>query len=126
MKSEGKCCRYNGVYSPQNYLYAVTGELFFLNGTDISSTIAEIEKILAEELPDTELWSHELSELEHIVENGLSVVLVQIDGFIGPDDDRMVTVYRWFEVPDDFVPEEDDDEESADISLKALDTFSED
>lgn len=118
MKSEGKCCRFDGVYSPQNYLYAVTGEWPHLYGTDIPSIIEEIEEILADRFPNNELWSYEMTELEHIVKDGLNVVLVQIDGAVGPDNDLMDTVYRWFEVPDDFTPE-------IDLDLNVIGVFNE-
>ena len=84
------------IYSPQNYLEAVTGECYIIRGDD---DIAEIEAILDDY--NYELWNYPLSEIDHIVENKLDVVLV--DCMVYNEDSKLYEhVYRWFEVPEDF------------------------
>lgn len=87
------------IYSPQNYLEAVTGECYVIRGDD---DIAEIEIILEEY--DYSLWSYPLSEIDHIVENELNVVLVDCMVY-NEDKKEFEHEYRWFEVPDDFKEE---------------------
>lgn len=85
------------LYSPQNYLFAVTGRTYVIDGDD---DVGTIESILAEN--DVCLWSYPLSEMNYIVENNLNVVLVGClvwDEYSG-DYKRIL---RFFEVPDDFV-----------------------
>jgi hypothetical protein len=41
-----------------------------------------------------------LDEIEHIVENGINVVLVDVSGF--NEKDEWITEFRWFEVPEWF------------------------
>ena len=60
------------IYSPQNYLEAVTGDGYIHGGDD---DVAFIERILYEN--NSELWSYPLSEIDHIVENELNVILVE-------------------------------------------------
>jgi hypothetical protein len=59
------------IYSPQNYLEAVTGNCYIING---DNDVELIENILEEQ--DYDLWSYALTEIDHIVENKLDVVLV--------------------------------------------------
>lgn len=88
------------IYSPQNYLEAVTGECYIIRGDD---DIAEIETILEDY--DYSFWNYPLSEIDHIVENGLDVVLVDCMVY-NEDKKEFEHVYRWFEVPEDFKEEE--------------------
>jgi hypothetical protein len=88
------------IYSPQNYLEAVTGECYIIRGDD---DIAEIETILEDY--DYSLWSYPLSEIDHIVENELNVVLVDCMVY-NEEKKEFEHVHRWFEVPDDFKEEE--------------------
>lgn len=88
------------IYSPQNYLMAVTGECFIIRG---DNDIEAIE-VLLDELGFC-LWSYPLSEIDHIVENELDVVLVDCM-WVNPDTDEFEHVYRWFEVPEDFKEED--------------------
>ena len=59
------------IYSPQNYLEGVTGNCYIINGDD---DVGLIERVLYEN--NLDLWSYPLSEIDHIVENELDVVLV--------------------------------------------------
>lgn len=88
------------LYSPQNYLEAVTGNCYILrDDNDIESISTILEEF------DYSLWNYPLSEIDHIVENGLDVVLV--DCMVYNDKKKEFEhVYRWFEVPEDFKEEE--------------------
>lgn len=88
------------VYSPQNYLEAVTGNCYIING---DNDIELIENILEEQ--DYCLWSYALTEIDHIVENKLDVVLVDCMVY-NEEINEFEHVYRWFEVPEDFEEEE--------------------
>mgnify|MGYP003450536296 CR=1 FL=1 len=59
------------IYSPQNYLEAVLGKCFIING---DNDIDEIQAILDDY--ERSFWNYPLSEIDHIVENELDVVLV--------------------------------------------------
>ena len=89
----------NKIYTPQSYVYAVTGLCFCFSQDD---TVAEIQDKLDRYCFDT-LWNYPLTEIDHIVENKLNVVLVDVSGFAGGNE--WVTEYRWFEVPEDFTEE---------------------
>lgn len=95
------------MYSPQNYVMAMTGECYiFMHDCDI---IEEIHKCLRKHGVEDEnnpLWDYPFTEIEHIVEQGLDVVLVDISGY---GDGEWKTEYRWFEVPEDFSEEEKDE-----------------
>lgn len=84
------------IYSPQNYLEAVTGDCYIIRG---DNDIEEIELILDDYVPN--LWSYPLSEIDHIVENEINVVLVDCMVY-NEEKKEFEHVYRWFEVPDDF------------------------
>ena len=90
------------IYSPQYYLEAVTGKCYIING---DNDIELIQEILAENGYTDEFWDYPLSEIEHIVENKLDVVLVDCM-VVNPETDEFEHVYRWFEVPEDFKDEE--------------------
>ena len=84
------------IYSPQSYLEAVTGMWYIVKGDD---DIELIENILKEY--DLDLWNYPLSEIDHIVENEIDVVLV--DCMVYNDKSKEYEhVYRWFEVYEDF------------------------
>ena len=88
------------VYSPQGYLEAVTGKYYVAREDD---DIKFIEDRLA--LDGLELWNYPLSEIDHIVENDLDVVLVEC--MVCNDGTREFEYkYRWFEVPENFEEEE--------------------
>ena len=89
------------IYSPQNYLEAVTGSCYIIKG---ANDIETIEVILEDY--DLELWNYPLSEIDHIVENNLNVVLVDCMVW-HKDGNEYAHEYRWFEVPEDFEEEEE-------------------
>lgn len=89
-----------GIYSPQNYLMAVTGKCYIIRGED---DIGFIQSVLYEN--DLELWDYPMSEIDHIVENELNVVLVDCM-VVNEETDQFEHQYRWFEVPEDFEEEE--------------------
>lgn len=86
------------IYSPQIYVEAITGLYYVFKGED---NITFIEDKLA--LNGFELWNYPLSEINHIVENNLDVVLVDCSYY---KEDVYINEYRWFEVPEDFEEEE--------------------
>lgn len=90
------------IYSPQSYLEAVTGKCYIING---DNDMELIQEILVENGYTDELWDYPLSEIGHIVENELNVVLVDCMVY-NEDKKEFEHVYRWFEVPEDFKEEE--------------------
>ena len=90
------------IYSPQNYLEAITGECYIIHGDD---DIDSIDKILRRTF-NRSFWNYPLSEIDHIVENELDVVLVECMVY-NEEKEEFEHVYRWFEVPEDFKDEED-------------------
>ena len=87
------------IYSPQQYLEAVTGSCFVVRG---DNDIKIIDAILGDY--DLELWNYPLMEIDHIVESELNVVLV--DCMIWNNKTKKFEhEYRWFEVPEDFEEE---------------------
>lgn len=87
----------NRALSPQEYVNAVTGKLFAFSSDTIGGLIDEIQNRLEPE-GYCDLWDYPLEEIDEIVENGLSVVLVEL---VGEDvDGKCVTMLRWFEVPE--------------------------
>jgi hypothetical protein len=90
------------IYSPQNYLEAVTGNCYIHSGDD---DVEFIREILVENGYTDELWDYPLSEIDHIVENELDVVLVECMVY-NEETEEFEHVYRWFEVPEDFEEEE--------------------
>lgn len=90
----------NQVYAPENYICAVTGTYYFFKGKN--SPMEEVQDILSEH--GYELWDYPLTEIDHIVENNLNVVLVDCSYYKG---DEYINEYRWFEVLEDFEEEEE-------------------
>lgn len=90
------------IYSPENYVDAVTGNYYILRGDD---DIESISKILGRF--GYNLWNYPLSEIDHIVENEINVVLVDCMVY-NEEKKEFEHVYRWFEVPDDFEEEEEE------------------
>lgn len=88
------------IYSPQDYLDAVTGNYYCINGDD---DIAFIQRVLTQN--KFELWDYPMSEIDHIVENELNVVLVDCMVW-NKKTKEFEHQYRWFEVPEDFKEEE--------------------
>ena len=88
------------IYSPQNYVCAITGIYYFFKNK--TNPAEEIQDLLL--MNECELWDYPLTEIDHIVENNLDVVLVNCSYY---DGDEWVPEYRWFEVPEDFKEEEE-------------------
>ena len=88
------------IYSPQSYLEAITNKCYLIRGED---DIDFIQGVLAHE--GFELWDYAMSEIDHIVENNLNVVLVDCM-VVNEETDQFEHIYRWFEVPEDFKEEE--------------------
>ena len=87
------------IYSPQNFVDAVTGKCYIIDSDD---DVKEIEKLL--KINGFEGWNYPLSEIDHIVENELNVVLVECMVY-NKKKREFEHEYRWFEVPDDFKEE---------------------
>lgn len=84
------------VYSPQHYIEAVTGNYYiFRNDT---TRLDEIQALLRMN-GFKNLLNYPLTEIDHIVENKINVVLVDVSDF---KDNNWVAEYRWFEIPKDF------------------------
>lgn len=98
-----------GIYSPQNFVGAVTGRYYIHKHDDTVKEIHDLLKLNEIETEEEPLWDYPLDEIEHIVENGINVVLVDVSGFNA--NDEWITEYRWFEVPEWFEEGMYDDEE---------------
>lgn len=85
------------LYTPQTYLELVTGEYFIVKG---DNDIDTIENILKDFKLDDDLWNYPLSEIDHIVENDLDVVLVECMVY-NNNTKEYEHVYRWFEVTEE-------------------------
>ena len=97
----------NEIYSPQSYVAAVTGTCYFFKHK--IHPAEEIQYLLKNDEWDYyELWDYPLTEIDHIVENNLNVVLVDCSHYEG---DIYVNEYRWFEVPEGFSEEDEEEEE---------------
>lgn len=82
------------IYSTQDYCWDFLGECPFVTGEK-----DELRKLLDKE-GYPELWDYPIDEIEHIVENGIPVVLV--DTTYTNDDCEMVHELRWFQIPFSF------------------------
>lgn len=88
----------NKIYSPENYVCAITGTYYFFKHK--THPIEEIQCLLKNN--GYALWDYPLTEIDHIVENNLNVVLVDCSHY---EREVYVNEYRWFEVPEDFKEE---------------------
>lgn len=97
------------VYTPRDYLRRVLGK-YVPFPVACKDDADELDRILKEH--GYWFWNYPLSEIDHIVENKLNVVLVRCNVWVkrvkknGYVDYDVHTEYRWFEVPEDFVDEE--------------------
>lgn len=89
------------IYSPQAYLEIITGMCYFMRYNEYP--VDFIQGVLVAEGHTDDLWDYPLTEIDHIVENNLNVVLVDCSHY---EDDIFIHEYRWFEVPEDFKEEE--------------------
>lgn len=84
------------IYSPQNFVEIVTGNYYsFRNDT----TILEEIQVLLDINGFEGLWSYPLTEIDHIVENKINVVLVDVSDY-DIKSGNWITEYRWFEIPE--------------------------
>lgn len=81
------------LYSPQNYLELVTGVCYVIKGCNDVETIECILEDLG-----YNLRNYALSEISHIVENEIDVVLVDCMVY-SETRNEFEHIYRWFEVP---------------------------
>lgn len=91
----------NAIYTPQDFVEALTEKCYIFNS---DNDIARIHALLTQngvEDEDSPLWDYPLSEIEHIVENHINVVLVEVVYF--DEDDVFQREFRWFEVPEEYV-----------------------
>ena len=100
MKTTSKYVKSEKIYTPQSYCEKMTGRCYGFNQDD---TVGEIEEVLKRHGLESENWSYPLSEIDHIVENNLCVVLVDVSGF--SKEGKWQQEYRWFEVPENFEEE---------------------
>ena len=91
------------IYTPQSYCEKMTGCCY---GFDHENTVFEMETVLKRHGLESDCWSYPLSEIDHIVENELHVVLVDVSGF--DKQGKWRQEHRWFEVPEDFEDESDE------------------
>jgi hypothetical protein len=83
-------------WSPQKFVEAITGNTYTIDGDDDVGLVAH----LLETNGYSDLWDYPLSEVEHIIEHGYNVVLV--DCLVWSEKKgQFVHEYRWWEVPDD-------------------------
>lgn len=87
-------------YSPQGFVGAVTGHYYIHKHDDTVKEIHDLLKLNGVETEESPLWDYPLDEIEHIVENKIPVVLVDVSGFNA--NDEWIVEFRWFEVPEDF------------------------
>ena len=83
------------LYSPQNYLELMTGNYYPLSASD--NDILFIEDILKTKFGKKKYNSYYLSDIELIIENNASVVLVECMIW-HPKEEEYAKEYRWFEV----------------------------
>lgn len=98
------------IYSPQSYLEAVIGDRYDVCGCN---DIETIQCVLDDH--GFNLWDYPMSEINHIVENKLDVVLVDCK-VVNEETDEFEHVYRWFEVPEGFTDEDEEYTPSAENS----------
>lgn len=90
------------IYSPQNYLLAMTGKCYMYDG---DNDVEFIRENLVKNGYSQELQDFSLSEINYIVENDLDVVLVDCM-VVNPETNEFEHQYRWFQVPEDFKEED--------------------
>jgi hypothetical protein len=86
----------NEIYSPQSYIEMLTGHYYIFNMTN---SVYEEIKNLQYWNGFEDLWNYPLNEIEHIIENKINVVLVDVSDVDNESGD-WVSEYRWFEVPE--------------------------
>lgn len=95
---------YDGVITPHTYLEMMTGKYFCLNA---DNQLELVEKILDEQCGKGLYWSFSLENIGEVIKNGHKVVLVVIVNIVTKGDkEEQKTIYRWFEVPEEWTKEE--------------------
>lgn len=95
---------YDGVITPQTYLEMMTGKYFCLNA---DNQLELVEKILDEQCGKGLYWSFSLEDIGEVIKNGHKVVLVVIVNIVMKGDKaEQKTIYRWFEVPEEWTKAE--------------------
>ena len=84
------------LFTPQSYVEALTGNCYVFGSDNVCEQISNV--LLLNKMPN--LFDYPLSEIDHIVENEIDVVLVDVSCF----DKHGIWhyEYRWFEVPENF------------------------
>lgn len=82
------------IFSVQNYLETITGNYYDVGGDD---DVAFIENII-DRYTAYSLWNYPLTEIGHIYENDIDVVLVDCLVF-DENEHEFKHEYRWFEIP---------------------------
>lgn len=93
------------IYSPQNLVEKLTGYCYCFYDDNPVEVIHALLKKHGIESDESPLFDYPLDEIEEIVANEVPVVLV--DTTYINDDCRMITEHRWFEVPEDFIDDEE-------------------
>ena len=88
-------------YTPQSFVDALTDRCYIFRQENTVSEIHHLLRLNGIETEENPLWDYPMDEIDHIVANGIPVVLVDVSGF--NENDKWVEEYRWFEVPEDFV-----------------------
>jgi hypothetical protein len=99
----------NEVLDVQDYLELITNNLEEIYGViELPSyseieTLEELENFLQElyEINDISIWNYPINEVDVIIENEISVVLVRFKDLCGGYE------YRWCELPEQFYDDED-------------------
>lgn len=85
------------LYKPEEYLKLVTGEDYILSST--INQVEAVEKFLDEKMSEGTLWSHALTEIEHISNNNDDMGVVLVDCLVRNEETNETEhCYRWFEV----------------------------
>ena len=84
------------LFTPQSDVEALTGNCYVFGSDNVCEQISNV--LLLNKMPN--LFDYPLSEIDHIVENKIDVVLVDVSCF----DKHGIWhyEYRWFEVPENF------------------------
>lgn len=98
----------NTIYTSQSFVEALTDKWYLFNSDNDAARIHALLTLEGFEDEDSPLWDYPLSEIEHIVENNIDVVLVEIVYF--DEDDVFQREYRWFEVPEEYADRFKEDE----------------
>lgn len=85
----------SSVYSPQNFLLALTGHCYCIHG-DVATTIRHV--LQKHRLP---VADYPLENIQAICDRNIAVILVDVSDF--DETGTWVRCYRWFQVPDSFV-----------------------